>query len=160
TDVKMRDINVEFVNYTFEPRVFAEFNEEADRRLRVLGNKAYLDFQEQEEYQGLCSKGRTDIVALERAVQGFRSPEAFLDYGQYIKNLNRIVGYLELLGALSYPAESVGFTQRTKGRFSYFSLRDLLDGSLGSRVCFPFEKYFNERLTTDRDFQEADLIGI
>jgi anaerobic magnesium-protoporphyrin IX monomethyl ester cyclase len=160
TDVTMRDINVEFVNYTFEPRIFAEFNEEADRRLHVLGSQAHLSYQKQEEYQSLCGKMRTDLASLERAVQGFRSPEAFLDYGQYVKNLNSIVRYYDLLGALSYPAENIGFLQRHRGRYSTFNLRDLLDGNLGTLVCFPFEKYFYERLATDRDFRDADLIGI
>ena len=160
TDVTMRDINVEFVNYTFEPSVFAEFNDEADRRIGALGSRTHLGFEEQEEYLGLCSKRRTDISSLEQAIQGFRSQDVFLDYAQYIKNLNCVVGYLELLGALSYPAENVGFTQRTKGRFSYFSLHDMFDRRLASRVCFPFEKYFQERLPGDGDFRQADVIGI
>ena len=159
TDVTMRDINIEFVNYTFEPRIFAEFNEEADRRLHALELQAHLSYQKQEEYQSLCGKMRTDIASLEHAVQGFRSRDAFLDYGQYVKNLNCIVRYYDLLGALSYPAENIGFLQRNRGRYSTFNLRDLLDGDLGARVCFPFEKYFYERLATDPDFRNADLVA-
>ena len=111
----MRDINIEFVNYTFEPRIFAEFNEEADRRLHALQLQAHLSYQKQEEYQSLCGKMRTDIASLEHAVQGFRSRDAFLDSaGQYVKNLNCIVRYYDLLGALSYPAENIGFLQRSR----------------------------------------------
>ena len=105
-------------------------------------------------------QNETDLASLERAVQGFRSPEAFLDYGQYVKNLNSIVRYYDLLGALSYPAENIGFLQRHRGRYSTFNLRDLLDADLGTLVCFPFEKYFYQRVATDPDFRDSDLIGI
>lgn len=160
TDVVMRDINIEFVNYTFEPSVFSEFNEEADRRLRELGSRAHMSYPEQEEYHALFSAPRTDVSNLRRAVRGFRERDPFLDYQEYLKNLNCVTSYQQLLGSLSYPAENLGFTQRTRGRFSYFSLRDLLDGDLGSRVCYPFERYFMERLVKDRDFRNADMIGI
>src|SRR5580704_8879233 len=78
TDVVMRDINIEFVNYTFEPAIFSAFNEEADRRIQDFGEREHLSFQEQEEYQALFSTSRTDITSLERAVQGLRALDSFL----------------------------------------------------------------------------------
>jgi len=160
TDVCMRDINIEFINYTFEPSVFSEFNEEADRRLRGFGTRPSWGYAEHEEYQALFSAVRTDASTLERAVRGFRTRDVFLDFASYTENLNCVTHYLELLGALSYPAEHLGFGQRNRGRFSNFSLRDLLDGDLGSRVCYPFEKYFQDRLVHDREFKNSDAIGI
>ena len=56
TNVTMRDINVEFVNYTFEPRIFAEFNEEADRRLHVLGSQAHLGIKSRRSTNRFAAK--------------------------------------------------------------------------------------------------------
>jgi len=159
-DAVVRDINIEYVCYTFEPGPFAEFNAECDRRIQDLAARPRLNYLEQEEYQALVSSNRTTIEELQRAAQGFRVRESVLDYRLYLKNLNCLTGYLGLLGALSYPAENLGFTQRTRGRFSYFNLKDLFDSDLAARVCWPFEKYFMDRLAQDEDFINADVLGI
>jgi len=80
TDVAIRDVNIEFVNWTFEPHVFSTFHEEAEKRLRGFEQQAALLFPEQEEYLGLWRQRPVSFDDLQRAVAGMRDRDSFLSF--------------------------------------------------------------------------------
>jgi radical SAM superfamily enzyme YgiQ (UPF0313 family) len=159
-DVAIRDVNIEFVNWTFEPETFAAFNEEVTRRVHAFERRGALSFEEQEEYLGMWRQKPPSFEALERAIAGMRDREAFLSFPDYERCRGNIVRYLDLLGALSFPSELSNFRQATRGRFSLYSFRDLFDEALSTRACYVFDRFLEERLATDAEFSAADSIGI
>lgn len=160
TDVGMRDLNVEFVNYCLEPDTVNAFYEEGEHRLRGQSQAASLGFQDQEQYYALSIAPRVDAVELQRATMAFRKRDTFLDYPTYIRNVNRLTAYFGFLGALSYPADIDSFTIKTRGRVSTYNLADLLNADLAARVCYPLVRYFEDRLRHDVDISTTDLFGI
>src|ERR1044071_1614536 len=125
TDVAVRDINIELVNWTFEPQVCAEFHEEAARRLRRFEGQASLNFPEQDEYLGLWRRRSVAFDELQHAVACMRDRESMLQFPVYDRHRLTILGYLDLLGALSYPCGFSTFHPVSRGRFSEYNLRDL-----------------------------------
>jgi radical SAM family protein len=160
TDVAMRDLNVEFVNYCLEAGTLNAFCEAAEERLRLLGGQASLSFEEQEQYYALTVAPRPNAAEVTRAAAAFRDPKTFLDYRSYLSSVNCLTGHFGFLGALTYPAEIDGFTVKTRGRMSIYNLNDLLSHDLGQRVCYPLERYFEERLNHDAGLRTSDLLGI
>lgn len=160
TNVAMRDINVEFVNYCLEPETILEFNRQAEQRLRHLRERSTLSFEEQEEFYGLCLARQQRIDEVAGVAAGFRDRESFEDYPRYVRNVNRLVEYFSFLGNMAYPSEIVGFTLRNKGRYSAFNLADILNQELRARICRPFEHFFWDRLTADNQLNAADVLGI
>lgn len=160
TDVAIRDVNIEFVNWTFEPEVFSAFSEEAARRLRDFERRAALSFAEQEEYLGLWRRRPVSFEDLQQAVAGLRDHESFLRFPEYNRFRNTILDYLEILGALSYPCGLTNFNQVNRGRFSPHNFRDLFDEALTARICQIFDRYLEERLAIDAELASSDCIGI
>lgn len=160
TDVAIRDINVELANWTFEADVLASFYDEAARRLAALERQGRLDFAEQEEYLGLWRSKPVSFEALQQAVAGMRAREPFLDFTQYKRSRATILHYQEMLSALSYPGDLSSFRLFSKGHFSFYNLQDLLDPSLGARICGVFDRFLDERIAADAEFAAADCIGI
>jgi Radical SAM superfamily len=160
TDVGMRDLNIEFVNYCIEPDVVNAFYEEGDRRMRLHAQAANLGFQDQEQYYALSSAPRVDAAEIQKAAMAFRQRDTFLDYSTYIGNVNRLTAYFGFLGALSYPADIESFTIKTRGRISVYNLADLFNADLAARVCSPLVRYFENRLCDDVELARTDLFGI
>ena len=160
TDVSLRDINVEFVNWTFEEDVLSSFYDEAARRLAVFERRGTLTFVEQEEYFGLWRPKPVSFDELQHAISGMRNRESFLDFAQYKQLRTTILNYQEMLSALSYPCELSNFRLSNRGRFSPYNLRDLFDTSLTSRVCQVFDRFLDERLANDAELSAADCLGI
>lgn len=161
TDVSMRDINIEFVNYCLEERNVEHFYDEGERRLRDFGRRDALSFREQEEFYGLWTTNRIDGQSLQQAAKDFRNREAFLDFQErYLKNVNMVNRYFGFLGALSYPSEIANFKHMTRARYSIYNLRDLFDHELTDTICYPFLKFFNEQLRFDAQMRDTDCFGI
>ena len=159
-NVAIRDVNIEFVNWTFEPATFAAFNEEATRRLHAFERQSALSFEQQEEYLGIWRQKPPTLVALESSIAGMRDRETFLSFPDYERCRRNILRYLDLLGSLSFPSELDNFHQVTRGRFSPYNFRDLFDEALSARACYVFNRFLEERLGTDAEFAAADSIGI
>jgi anaerobic magnesium-protoporphyrin IX monomethyl ester cyclase len=160
TDVAIRDVNVELVNWTFEAPVFASFHEEVERRIGAFERKGVLSFAEQEEYLGLWRNPRVTFDALQKAIAGLRDLESFLSFPEYQSFRATILHYLHTLGSLSYPSELTNFRQVSRGRYSPYNLRDLFDENLTTRICQVFNRFLEEKLAADTDFAAADCIGI
>lgn len=160
TDVVIRDINIEFVNWTFESDVLRALYDEASRRLVAFERRAALTFVEQEEYLGLWRTKPVAFDELQRAISGLRDRESFLDFAQYKQFRATLLRYQEVLSALSYPGELSNFRLSNRGRFSPYNLQDLFDESLTTRICQVFDRFLDERLSTDAEFSAADCIGI
>jgi hypothetical protein len=160
TDVVIRDINIELVNWTFEADVLSRFYDEAARRLAAFERRGTLTFVEQEEYLGLWRQKPVSFDQLWQAISGMRDRESFLDFAQYRQFRSTILNYQEMLSALSYPCELSNFRLSNRGRFSPYNLRDLFDATLTSRICQVFDRFLDERLWDDADFSAADCIGI
>lgn len=160
TDVVIRDINIELVNWTFEADVLSTFYDESARRLAAFEQRGTLTFVEQEEYLGLWRLKPVSFDGLQQAISGMRDRESFLDFAQYRQFRATILQYQEMLSALSYPCELSNFRLSNRGRFSPYNLRDLFDASLTSRICQVFDRFLDERLSADFEFSAADCIGI
>ncbi|HLG13552.1 MAG TPA: radical SAM protein [Blastocatellia bacterium] len=160
TNVSMRDVNVEFVNYCLEEDSVLSFYEEWERRLSHLESRSELNFREQEEYYGLWVHNKLDFAELSKAVDGFRSKEAFLDFPAYLKRVNLMLAYFGFIGALSYPSEIAHFRQMSRARYSVYHLNDLLSRELAERICAPFSRFVDERLCHDPQFADTECFGI
>ncbi len=160
TEVAIRDINVELANWTFEADVLPAFYDEAARRLAAFERQGRLDFAEQEEYLGLWRLKPVSFDALQQAIAGLRDRDSFLDFARYKQFRHIILRYQEMLSALSYPCNISDFRLLNQGRFSPYNLRDLLDASLGARVCQVFDRFLEQRISPDAEFSGADCIGI
>lgn len=160
TDVAMRDINIEFVNYCFERQNINSFYEEGEERLRELATLGSLNFYEQESYVSLWSHRRISDDRLLEAVRGLREWETFIDYPAYLKNVDLLLKYFAFLGALSYPSEFAHFRQMSRAKFSIYHLDDLLSVKLNAEICRLFGRFFNERLANDPVLIETDCFGI
>ena len=159
-DFTVRDVNIEFVNYCFEPENINSFYEEGEERLVDLAKLDSLNFYEQESYISLWSHKRVSEAALREAVRGLREREAFLDYRNYQKSVDVILEYFAFLGMLSYPSEFEHFRQMSRAKFSIYHLDDLLSTKLNADICRLFGRFFDERLTRDPVFMETDCFGI
>ncbi len=160
TDVAIRDVNIELVNWTFEPQVSAAFHEEAARRLRSFERQASLTFPGQDEYLGLWRRRSVSFDELQHAVAGMRDRESFLHFPEYDRYRFTISEYLNLLGALSYPCGFSSFHPVSRGRFSAYNLRDLFDEALTAKICQVFDRFLEERLAVDAELSAADCLGI
>jgi hypothetical protein len=160
TDVAMRDINIEFVNYCFERQNINGFYEEGEKRLSDLAALDSLNFYEQESYVSLWSHRRISEDTLLGAVRGMREWETFIDYPTYLKNVDLLLKYFAFLGALSYPSEFAHFRQMSRAKFSVYHLDDLLSVKLNAEICRLFGRFFNERLANDPVLMETDCFGI
>src|SRR5437899_172320 len=114
--VVTRDLNIEFINYALEEGTVEYFYNETETRVAELKRRKELDFADQEKLYSLLIAPRISVLQLHQARDTMRSLAAFLDYKQYGESVRTLVGYFGFLGALSYPAEIVGCTQKTRGR--------------------------------------------
>lgn len=160
TDISMRDLNIEFVNYCLEREVVDAFQADGERRLVELGRRAHLDLVEQKEYLDLWKWQMIDAAALQQAAQQLRKRETFLDYASYVENVKLLNRYFGFLGALSYPAAIVNFKHLSLAHFSLYNLDDLFDAALSQRICYPLARFFSERLVRDSGLLESDCMGI
>jgi anaerobic magnesium-protoporphyrin IX monomethyl ester cyclase len=160
TDVAIRDINIELVNWTFEESIFSSFYEEAERRLGAFERKGALSFVEQEEYIGIWRQRRISYPELRQAIAGLRDRDAFLAFDDYKVFRRNLLHYEDMLGALSYPSDLTNFRQVNRGRFSPYNFRDLFDPSLTARICQVFDRFLDERLAADAELAAADCLGI
>lgn len=80
TDVAMRDLNIEFVNYCLEQKIVETFYEDGEKRLGELGRRSHLNLIEQKEYLDLWKWQPIDPGNLRLAVSQLRTRETFLDY--------------------------------------------------------------------------------
>lgn len=159
-EVGIRDVNIEYVNYCLEHESVIAFQQEADRRIRGLEARSSLSYQEQEQYYRLLAAPRHTHDELADAVRVLRSLDEFLDYSAYVKAMNCINGHFGLLGAISYPGEIENFMLKSRGRYSPYSLADLLSADLADKLCYPFARFFESRLCRDQEFLDTDLFGI
>jgi anaerobic magnesium-protoporphyrin IX monomethyl ester cyclase len=160
TDVSMRDVNVEFVNYCMEPQSVENYYSDADRLIRHFEKLPALSFSEQEEYYTLWATSRIEPDEISGAVAGMRDKEAFLDFPTYLKNFNTIVRYFNFLGSLCYPSEISNFRQLSRARYSIYNLTDLNNSDMIDMSCRPFARFFEERLANDPEFNDSDCLGI
>jgi hypothetical protein len=160
TDVSMRDVNVEFVNYCMEPQSVQGYYADAERLIREFEQKSALSFSEQEEFYALWSTSRIEPDQIGSAAAGMRDKEAFLDFPTYLKNFNTIVRYFNFLGSLCYPAEISNFRLLSRARYSIYNLTDLTNGDLIAASCRPFARFFEERLANDPELDNSDCFGI
>lgn len=160
TDVSMRDVNIEYVNYCLEEQSVNNYYNEAENIIRQYEKQGELAYAEQEEYYALWATSRIDPADLRRAADGLRDKESFLDFPTYLKNINLILRYFNFLGSLSYPSEINNFRQMSRARYSLYNLRDLTNEELKAKVCRPFARFFDERLTVDPEFNETDCFGV
>ncbi len=160
TDVSMRDVNVEFVNYCLEEENINTFYEEGNRRLREFEKRPALSFKEQEEFYALWAANRVDNLDLRNSLHAFRNKDSFLDFSGYLKNVNHVLRYFGFLGALSHPTEIANFKQMSRARYSIYNLRDMFNEQLSEQICYPFLKFFRERLVPDAEFAATDCFGI
>lgn len=160
TDVAVRDINIEFSNWTFEADVLSAFYDEAARRLAAFERRETLAFVEQEEYLALWRPKPVSFDELQQAISGMRNRESFLDFTQYKRFRATILHYQNTLSALSYPCELLHFRLSSQGRFSPYNLRDLFDAPLTAKICQVFDRFLDEKLSNDAEFSAADCIGI
>jgi len=72
TDVSMRDINVEFVNYCMEEPIVEAFYAEGERRLGGLGRRNALNFREQEEFYAPWATKRIPGSMIQQVAKSFR----------------------------------------------------------------------------------------
>jgi hypothetical protein len=160
TDVAMRDVNVEFVNYCLERENINNFYEEGEQNLRELEKLSSLNFYEQQSYIAQWSHKRISDDDILQAVSGLRDKETFLDYPTYLHNVDLLLRYFAFLGSLSYPSEIAHFRQMSRAKFSVYHLNDLLDPNLGADICRLFGRFITERLVNDPVFVETDCFGI
>lgn len=160
TDVSMRDVNIEYVNYCLEEQSVKNYYEEADNLIRRFESRPELGYAEQEAYYRMWAASRIDPADLRQAAEGMRNLEEFLDFPTYLKNLNLILRYFNFLGSLSYPAEISNFRQMTRARYSLYNLGDLTDRGLREKTCRPFGRFFQERLAFDPELNATDCFGI
>lgn len=159
-DVRIRDMNVEYVNWCLDESRFHRYYEEAQRRRREFEGRESLDYWDQEAYYSLWVPSELTYDSVAKAVAGMRDPETLLDWEAYKDNVDVLLRYFGLLGALSYPSEIFNFKQYSRGRYSAYCLRDLLDADLTRRICLTFDHYIDERVVDDSDVAEADCLGI
>ncbi len=160
TDVAMRDLNIEFVNYCLEPTVVEAFYKDGERRLGELGRRTHLNLVEQKEYLGLWKWQPMDPGNLRRAVHQLRKREVFLDYPSYVENASLLNRYFGFLGVLSYPAAIVNFKHLSQAHFSLYNLDDLFNFELSQKICYPLRRFFHERLAGDPRLAESGCLGI
>jgi hypothetical protein len=157
---KIRDLNVEFVNWCFEREVFESFSEQAQRCLKELSSKRELNFNEQEQFYSLWSSPIMTYDNLQAAVDVMRHPERFLDFAAYHEGAQVLRQYINFIGRLSYPGEIIDFQLQSRRRFSWFNIRDLFDPELARIVCLPFMRFLEECLVHDDLIRCTDCLGI
>ncbi len=160
TDVVLRDINIEFVNYCLEPENINAFYEEGERRYQRFRDRDQLTYQEQEEFTSLWSTNRLSAEDITKAAACMRDREAFLDWNDYVNHVNVLVRYFGYLGTLGHPSEISSFKQMSRARYSTYHLKDMFNSELTQKLCFLFCRFFEERLAHDPQLKETSCFGI
>ena len=160
TQVGMRDINIEFVNYCLAAENVEFFARERQRRLQKLGESAELNLLQQEEFLGLWTQQSIDPAMLAQAVAAMRDRRQFLEYDSYLKHVDLLNSYFRSLGALSYPAGIDNFRQFTRSNYSIYNFNDLFNFELARKTCYPFAHFFEERLANDPEIKNSDCFGV
>ena len=160
TQVGMRDINIEFVNYCLAAENVDFFARERERRLQKLGKCAELNLLQQEEFLGLWTQQSIDPAMLAQAVTAMRDRRQLLEYDSYLKNVDLLNSYFRSLGALSYPAGIDNFKQFTRNNYSIYNFNDLFNFELARKTCYPFAHFFEERLANDPELRNSGCFGI
>lgn len=160
TDVLLRDINIEFVNYCLQRDNVNSFYGEVERRLEQLGARSQLGLLEQEQFLELWATQRIDADTLADAVKHLRDRQSFLDYPLYVDSVKLINRYFRSLGALSYPSGITNFSQVSRGNFSVYNIGDLFNYQLLDTISYPFVRFVYENLVLDPKLQNTDCFGI
>lgn len=160
TDVVMRDLNVEFVNYCLEEATINAFYTEGEDRLQGFATRPELNLLEQAEFLGLWKNQRLDATDLLRSADQLRKKESFLDYPLYGDKIRLLDRYFGFLGALSYPATISNFKSMSQALFSIYNLGDLFNVDLSNKICHPLSQFFRQRLATDPGLAQTDCFGI
>jgi anaerobic magnesium-protoporphyrin IX monomethyl ester cyclase len=159
-DVSIRDVNIEFVNYCLEENTILFFKNEMARRLKEFESKSLLSLSGQEEYYGLWSGTDSDGAGIQKAAEGLRDKEKFLDFELYKKDVKLLSRYFRSLGALAYPSEISNFRHMSRGRYSIYNMADLINTDLREKICYPFTIFFQDRLANDPRLKQTDCFGI
>ncbi|HEV2963992.1 MAG TPA: radical SAM protein [Candidatus Angelobacter sp.] len=161
TNVRTRDLNVEFVNYCLEEDVIKSFYQDIEHKINEYGRKRSLTFTEQEDFYSLwAGPGMLEPSAPRQAAAALRSRERFTEYESYVANVKCLRQHFKLLGTLCHPAEISDFKIKSRGRYSIYSLNDLLNAELCHKICYPIDRYFSDRCANDQDLVWSDCIGI
>lgn len=160
TDVRTRDINIEFVNYCLAAENVEFFAQERQRRLQEMQHCDELSLLQQEEFLDLWTQQSVAPDMLSKAASEMRDPSRFLDYDSYTKNVALLNRYFRSLGALSYPSGIGNFRQLSRSNYSIYNFNDLFNFELARKACYPFVHFFSERLAHDPEFNDTDCFGI
>jgi len=160
SDVKIRDINIEFINYCLEEAVVDSFYAAGERRLVHLRSKAELKALEQAELLELWKGKRIESNELQAAAKGLRTRETFLDYSSYIRHVKILQRYFKFLGALSFPCSISNCIPQSTDYYSLYNMHDLFDQGLANKICQPLLPFFEDRLRFDPGIANSDCFGI
>jgi anaerobic magnesium-protoporphyrin IX monomethyl ester cyclase len=160
TDVAMRDLNIEFVNYCLEQGIVEAFYRDGEKRLEELGRRSHLNLIEQKEYLDLWKWQPIDPGNLRLAVNQLRTRDTFLDYPSYVENVRLLNRYFGFLGVLSYPSAIINFKHLSQAHFSLYNLDDLFNLELSQKICYPLTRFFHDRMAGDAQLAESECLGI
>jgi radical SAM superfamily enzyme YgiQ (UPF0313 family) len=158
--VSLRDVNIEYIAYCLEPATIQYFHDEVDRRLDKLRQLRHLSYREQEQYFRLSASPRFTHAELSADVSLLQTRSEFLNYPRYVRAMRRLNGHFCLVGSLSYPGEIDNFMLKSRGRYSPYSLSDLLSADLAEKLCYSFACFFEERMRSETVYASTDVFGI
>jgi len=155
-----RDANAEFVSWCLSEPTFLRMVDEAQTGEGRLAAQGELSLDEQGEYYALWCRGEVDFAELAQAIATQKNLSEFLDFDAYVRSVQVICDYFDLIGALSYPGAIENFALVSNRRFSFTNFADLMNDGLSRRVCGLFYRFLDEVWLRDPAIRGTDCFGI
>ncbi|MGX7829807.1 B12-binding domain-containing radical SAM protein [Actinokineospora sp. 24-640] len=160
-EIAVIDANIDAVCHLTEPATVQRIvTERAARRDELLTRVPSLDDACAEELGELVKLAAFDPDELRTAVNVLRDPVAFYDYPSYRWAVERLIGWMSLLGSMGEPGQFFeGFQLRWRGWHPSVSA-DLTDAALLEKLNRPFQSYYDEVLLPQLRSLRPDVVGL
>lgn len=160
TDYRCVDANIESLNYLAQPdHVAGLLRAAAEVRVEVEAKDRPSRAEEMRYQTALSAAGLSDDF-MHRAIEVFRSPDAFYDYQTYRDAAMAAHRFLNLLSLRTLPGLFSGFSLRMNGPVNYLSQVDLGDATVLDTIAGAFGDYITgpfRQLLTGRRWR---LVGL
>jgi len=158
--VRCLDANIDGLNWLAAPPPVADLLIEAEAARAELERKAQLTRAEQLRYRYALKAVGLKPTSVQRAIDSFKDPHRFYDYGQYRQATLVLKRWMDVLSIRGFSGQFDDFTLRINNVGNLSSLSDLTNQQFIDTITRPFGTYFDTRFREVLHEQEWNVVGL
>ncbi len=152
------DANIEAFHYSYTAPARSRLAREMMNPDHAADLRRYLTPETTAAH--LLRVGEPDPDGVERAVRTLRDPSAFYDLDGYTDAVNRIMAWMNYLGATGFPGQFQNGFQPLQTPINIRSVRSVTDRRALARLSAPFQPYYDDILLPRLATGNYDVIGV